>query len=160
MQTTSRIKKQTEADLKRQWGIDPKVQLRYKGLAGVYWHWLSRDIRKLDFERYGKCVSCPAICTDWTKWDCGHFVASGDGGFATRFMRLNLALQCKRCNNPRWCPDASAFFAIELDKRHGPGTAESLLRLKGATQKEMTDQQYELLIKALPSYQNRNILTT
>lgn len=153
-------KKQTQADLKRQWGLTGHQQLRYRGLAGIYWYWLSRQVRQEEYYRYGKCVSCIRTCPDWRDWDCGHFVASGDGGFATRFLRLNLALQCKACNNPKWSPDAPAFFAVELDRRYGYGTAAMLLKLKGADKKEPTKAEYELLISALPSYQNRDILET
>lgn len=151
----SRVKKQTEADLKRSWGIDPKHQLRYSGIAGIYWYYLSIQVRQEDFKKYkGKCVSCNTVLESWRDGDCGHFLASGNGGFATRFMRRNLSLQCKRCNNPSWTPDAPAFYAVELDKRHGAGTAASILALKGLGQKEMKKDEYAELIRELPSYKS------
>lgn len=143
----------TKSALCREWGLPAAQHLRYTGLAGIYWVYLSRQVRKEDFEKYGgKCVSCKTILNDWREGDCGHFVASGDGGFATRFLRQNLALQCKRCNNPSWRPDAPAFYALEVDRRWGAGTAEYLLSLKGLKQKELKPDQYEELIRALPTY--------
>lgn len=156
MPHTRRIKKQTDADLKREWGLLPTQTLRYKGIAGVYWHYLSLQVRHEDFEKYGgKCVSCPVRLETPHHGDCGHLVASGSSGFATRFLRQNLALQCKPCNNPKWRPDAPAFYALEVEKRWGKGTLMKLLCLKGTIQKEMTKEQYAEAIKALPSYQNR-----
>lgn len=158
---TNKKKKITAADLKRKWNVPVKVDLRYKGIAGIYWYWLSRQVREDDFKKYhGKCVSCKAVTSDWHNWDCGHFVASGQGGFLTRFLRQNLALQCKKCNNPMWTPDAPAFYAVELDRRWGQGTAEGLLDMKGIQQKEMKPEQYEEAIKLLPSYQNSLCQTT
>lgn len=149
-------KKQTEADLKREWGLEAKQQLRYKGIAGIYWTYLSRQVRQEDFEEYGgKCVSCRVRLESWRDGDCGHLVASGSGGFATRFLRANLALQCKRCNKPSWCPDAPLYFALEVDRRRGAGTAAHLASLKGVKQKEMKRHEYEEAIRALPSYQNK-----
>lgn len=153
--TRPKKKKQTKADFNRQWNVPPNMPLRYTGLAGIYWYFLSQQVREEDFVTYkGKCVSCKATTENWHEWDCGHFVASGGGGFATRFLRTNLALQCKKCNNPSWSPSAPAFYAVEVDKRYGQGTAEHLLNLKGVKQKEMTKSQYEEAIKSLPSYQS------
>lgn len=145
----------TKADFNRSWGIPPHYKLRYSGIVGVLWYYLSIQVRTEDFVKYGgQCVSCSKVLTDWRNGDCGHMLASGKGGFITRFMRENLALQCKQCNNPKWTPDASAFFAIEINKRYGPGTAERILAMKGTFQKEMTKVQYEEAIRALPSYVN------
>lgn len=150
----SKTRRLTEADLKRQWNIPVKTKLRYKGIAGVYWNWLSKQVRQEDFKNHhGKCVSCNRILESWEEGDCGHLLASGNGGFATRFMRTNLALQCKPCNNPSWTPDAPAFFALEVDRRYGQGTAAHILSLKGTNQKEMKKEEYVIAILALPSYQ-------
>jgi len=146
----SRVKKQTQADFKREWGIDPKCQLRYARMAGIYWYYLSISVRMQDFKKYGgKCVSCKRILERWEDGDCGHFLASSKGGFATRFLRRNLSLQCKSCNNPKWTPDAGAFYYSELDKRHGPGTAQEILDLKGIGQKEMKQDEYRKATKEL-----------
>lgn len=153
MRKTSGVKKQSKSDLCREWGLSPTQHLRYTGIAGIYWVYLSRQIRQEDFNKYGgRCVSCPRRLESWQDGDCGHFVASGDGGFGTRFLRQNLALQCKRCNNPSWCPDAPAFFALEVDKRWGAGTAERILNMKGQKQKEMKKEEYIQRIMELPSY--------
>lgn len=139
----------------REWKLDPKITPRYTGIAGIYWTYLSRQVRQEDFKKYGgKCVSCNVVLARWQDGDCGHFIASGSGGFATRFMRENLALQCRRCNNPSWVPDASAFFAREVDRRWGAGTAERIMNLKGVKQKEMNKQQYADAIRALPSFKD------
>lgn len=117
-------KSESEADLKRRYDIPVSKKLRWKGLEGVAWYFLSLKVRKEEAEKYGRCVSCPAPL-NWNEGDCGHYVAvSRSPGM--KLHRSNVALQCRRCNNPRWVPDASIPFAAELDRRYGKGFAAKL----------------------------------
>lgn len=137
-------------NLRKKWGLSQTQKLRYQGLAGVYWHYLSLHVRKEDFTTYGgKCVSCDRKLEHWREGDCGHLIAAGKSGFALRFRRENLALQCKKCNSPRISPDAGVFFALETDKRWGQGTAEMLAKLRYAPAHEPTEQEYVNLLAAL-----------
>lgn len=123
----TRAKSGQERALWASYGLSRPPKPRFKGLAGILWYVMSRAIRKEEFEKYGgKCVSCATILKDWRLGDCAHFRASSRG-MCTRFLRLNLALSCKKCNNPTWSPDAAGPFAVELDRRYGLGTALSLI---------------------------------
>lgn len=118
-------KKHTKADLNREWGIPANYSLRWTGIRGVVWYWMSRYVRMRDAKKYGKCISCNFRSDAWTDYDAGHYVA------VSRSLGLSLELvgvngQCKKCNNPRWTPDASIPYAVELDKRYGEGTAKKL----------------------------------
>jgi len=76
---------------------------------------------------------------DWHIADCGHFRSSKHVN--TRFMRENLGLQRKDCNNPKWTPDASYGFGVTIDKRYGEGTAKRLFELSNQKGKEMNKAQ-------------------
>ena len=143
------MKKQTKADFKREWGIDPSHKLRYNGLKGIYWYYFSIWRRISDFRKYdGRCISCPTRLTHWREGDCGHYIAAGHCGFRLLFEPLNCNLQCRRCNNPAWSPDAAAFYGTELDERYGSGTTANLIALyehahfKGKTTKEWSQPEY------------------
>lgn len=117
---------------------------RYVGIKGVLWAIFSKYIRKRDFLRYnGKCVSCPSMLDDWKKGDAGHYISVSRGNFDTLFDEKNVALQCKKCNNPSWTPDASIPFARELDRRYGEGTADELFKRSNKVGKEYSPQEYE-----------------
>ncbi len=103
---------------------------RYTGLKGVLWAIFSMYIRKRDFILHnGRCVSCSGILNDWKEGDAGHYVSVTRGNFATLFDERNVHLQCKRCNNPEWTPDASIPYSYELDRRCGKGTADKIYKL-------------------------------
>lgn len=100
---------------------------RYTGIKGVLWTIFSRYIRKRDFILYnGRCVSCSTTVSDWKLADPGHYVSVSRGNFRNIFSEKGVNLQCKKCNNPKWTPDASIPYALELDRRYGPGTAEQI----------------------------------
>lgn len=100
---------------------------RYVGLKGVLWAIFSMYTRKRDFIAHaGRCVSCSAVLNDWKEGDAGHYISVTRGNFWSLFFEKNVHLQCKRCNNPKWTPDASIPYAFELDRRHGKGTAEMI----------------------------------
>ena len=145
-------KRRTEADLKRGWFIKSTYSLRYKGLRGVYWYWLSRDVRKSEWEKYGVCLTCLKPIENWEQADCGHIIASRWCGEFLRFHRLNLTIQHKGCNNPRFCPQAGVLNAINIDKRHGVGHMERLLQMQKIPAKEPKQSEYHDLIHTLNSF--------
>lgn len=102
---------------------------RYTGLKGVLWAIFSMYTRKRDFILYnGRCVSCSATLNDWKDGDAGHYVSVTRGNFWSLFFEKNVHLQCKRCNNPYWTPDASIPMAFEVDRRCGKGTANMIFK--------------------------------
>ena len=110
----------------RYWGLPEDYQLRWVGLRGVLWFYMSRAIKQEEFEEYGsKCVSCPAKLERWEDGQAAHYI-SVSRSLGLSLTRENIALSCARCNNPTWSPDASIPFGIELDKRYGKGTAKGL----------------------------------
>lgn len=145
--------KKNESDLKREWLV-PMVPLRYVGLRGIYWYWLSRDVRKSEWEKYnGECITCLVPLATWEEGQCGHILASAFCGEYLRLNRINLTLQHAKCNNPRFSPHAGVANAININKRHGDGYIESLYSLRKKECKSPTQDEYRALIRALPSYQ-------
>lgn len=145
-------RKKTEADLKREWNVPVKANLRYKGLRGIYWYWLSRDVRESEWKKYGHCITCLKPIADWRLADCGHILPAANCGEFLIFHRENLTIQCKACNNPRFTPDAGIRNAINLEKRHGAGFIECLYEAKKVSVKAPTQQEYKDKIMALPNY--------
>lgn len=144
----------TKIDLRREWLVpDTTGKLRYTGLRGIYWYWLSRDVRRSEWEKYGVCITCLNPIEDWTKADCGHIVASAYCGEYLRFNRMNLTIQHKKCNNPRFSPHAGVVNAVNIDARHGVGYMGKLLSLRKKDCKAPSQEEYRQLIRALPSYQ-------
>lgn len=138
----SKLKRGELIALLRSWGVPAGAKLRYNGLKGIYWYYFSQFIRKRDCERFGTCVSCNRKIDDWRTGHAGHFVSAGEGGFRLLFDPMNVHLQCAKCNNPTFTPDAGIGYAITLDKRYGYGTAESLWARKGITTPEWTEEIY------------------
>jgi len=126
---------------------------RYTGLKGVLWAIFSQYTRKRDFIKYeGKCVSCPAILEDWKQGDAGHYISVTRGNFKTLFDERNVHLQCKRCNNPEWTPDASIPFSYELDRRCGKGTADKLYKESQQYAGSYSELEY---MRAIEHYKNK-----
>lgn len=147
-------KRKTQIDLWREWLVPDGAKRRYKGLRGIYWYWLSRDVRKTEWEKWGGlCLTCLNPIEDWRMADCGHIVASRWCGEYLRFNRKNLTIQHKGCNNPRFCPQAGVLNAVNIDKRHGDGYMDMLLSLVKKECKEPGQEEYRQLIRDLPSYQ-------
>lgn len=153
----ARIRKKrakTKADLKREWLIPANTPLRYVGLRGIYWYWLSRDVRKKEWEKWGGiCLTCLAPITSWQEGQCGHIVPSNWCGEYLRLNRINLTIQHAGCNNPRFCPQAGVLNSINIDKRMGDGHMEYLLSLRKTECKEPSAEEYKALIRSLDSYQ-------
>ena len=84
------------------------------GWKGMFWTLFSLYTRKRDYIKYGRCVSCEREPEHWRYWDAGHYVSVTDGNFDTHFDEDNVHGQCKKCNNPKWTPDASIPFRRKL----------------------------------------------
>lgn len=153
--------RKTKVDLCRLWLVpQPPSSLRYTGLRGIYWYWLSRDVRKTEWEKWNHlCLTCLTEIEDWTKADCGHIVASRFCGEFLRLNRVNLTIQHKKCNNPRFCPQAGVMNAVNYNKRYGPNKFEELLEMRHKQAKEPSQEEYRQLIQSLPSYQEALLKT-
>lgn len=150
----SKTKKKKKIDLWREWGVPDHAYRRYPGLRGIYWYWLSRDIRKSEWERWDKlCITCLLPVDNWENGDCGHIIASHGCGEYLRFNPINLTLQHKHCNNPRITPNAAALNAIHYDQRYGQGAWQALWNIRKTEVKHPTQAEYRALITALPSFQ-------
>lgn len=130
------------------YGLKKPAKPRFQGLQGVLWFVVSRYIRKSEFIEYGgECVDgCGRRIEDWREADCGHFMASSRG-FCTRFVRENLGLQTKYCNNPVWSPDSAYGFSITIDKRYGKGTALKLGQMSRGVCQEYSPIEYDREIR-------------
>ncbi len=143
-------------ELKLAWCIPTtnNFKLRYSGLRGVYWYWLSRQVRKDEWIKWdGKCITCDVPLATWEEGQCGHVVPSRMCGEYLRLNPINLTLQHAKCNNPRFRPDAGALNAIHFDKRHGQGAFQELYDMKKIEAKEPSQEEYRTLIRSLPSFQ-------
>lgn len=146
--------KRTEADLKREWLVPTNAWMRYKGLRGIYWYWLSIDVRKMEWVQWGgRCLTCLEFIPTWQEGQCGHIVSSSYCGEYLRLNRINLTIQHAACNNPKFSPHAGVANAVNIDKRHGAGYMEMLLSLRKTECKEPGQEEYRVLIRAVPSYQ-------
>ena len=104
--------------------------------------------------RYGTCISCDKRVENWEHEDAGHFIAASRGGFGLLFEPINVHLQHKKCNNPRFTPDAAVGYAINLDKRYGVGTAAALWDLRGKEVHEWSKDEYVLKLAGMGILQN------
>lgn len=105
--------------------------------------WFSIFIRLRDAS-FGGMVRC-ITCGNFKFWksgdlDCGHYQKRGN--FATRYDERNCAAQCRKCN--RYHSGRDDIFAIRIDERHGPGTAERLRILAGQKGGKWTKLDFEL----------------
>jgi 5-methylcytosine-specific restriction endonuclease McrA len=125
---------------------------RYKGLKGKLWEIFSKYVRIRDFLKHGTCISCGNKLPHWKLGDAGHYVAAGHCGFGLLFDEKNVNLQCKKCNNPKWTPDATIPYGLELDKRFGKGTAAKLWNRRFTITKEHSQTQYQ---KEIDKYTKR-----
>lgn len=116
---------------------------RYKGLKGDLWEIFSKYTRIRDFLKYGTCISCGKKLPHWKLGDAGHYVAASHCGFGLLFDEQNVNLQCKKCNNPKWTPDATIPYGLELDKRYGKNTAQKLWNRRTQITKEYSQVEYQ-----------------
>lgn len=78
--------------------------------------------------RAGYCFTCGIVTPTETKASghAGHFVKRAVKNI--KFAELNVHLQCQRCN--LYLDGNEGWYAINLDKRYGLGTAEHLKQLE------------------------------
>lgn len=121
---------------------------RWAGYKGVLWTIFSKFIRKRDFIKYkGQCVSCKKILEKWELGDAGHYISVTRGSFLTLFNEKNVALQCKKCNNPKWTPDASIPFRQTLIQRYDKKTVDRLEKLSNIPTKGYSELEYKRQIQ-------------
>ena len=156
-------KKQTDADLFREWGLVEdyfrKKNLRYKNPIekGIYWIYFARYIRERDLEKWGRCISCDKPLS-YEDSQAGHFMPAGNCGRDLLFDELNVNAECGGCN--AYDEAHLLGYADNLDKRYGQGTAMSLRKRReeyknGPPLKEFKGHEYAQMIKKLPTYQQR-----
>lgn len=152
--TARQMRLSKDLALKREWLVpENSGPMRYAGLRGIYWYWLSRDVRKKEWDKYGVCITCLEPIEDWrVNCDCGHILASSFCGEYLRLNPINLTIQHKKCNNPRFSPHAGVANALNIDKRHGVGYMENLYSLRKKEAKCPTTNEYKELIRNLDSY--------
>lgn len=96
------------------------------------WSILSDYVRKRDFKKYGRCVSCGKVMDCWQDLQAGHFVEAGVGGAELSFDEKNVNGQCPFCNH-KGSMDTGHRYGIELDRRWGQGTADELYKRRFKT---------------------------
>lgn len=144
-----RVKKRTEADLKREWGMHPKAWMRYSGLKGIYWHFFSKSIKERDYKEHGgRCITC-LMPVDREDAQTCHTFAARNCGFTLLFHPLNNHLGHSKCNNPRFNPGAGVLDGLHVEQRYGAGTIEKLAALKGNKGKEWSKEEYITRLKEL-----------
>lgn len=145
--------KQSVADLQREWNIPVGAWMRYPGLQGVYWYWLSRQVRKEEWEKSGgKCFTCDKKIAHWTQGQCGHIIAVRNCGEYLKFHRDNLRIQMAVCNDQKMTPMAAALNLLAYDRENGAGAWERLWEMRKIPKKPYTQKELRALIEALPSY--------
>jgi len=84
----------------------------------------SEFVRQRDADLRGvvECCTCKTPML-WKKSHCGHFMSRGHQ--STRYDEKNTAVQCPSCNS--FDQGKQYEFALYLDKRYGPGTADKML---------------------------------
>lgn len=132
-------------------------QLRYKNPfeKGIYWYYLSLEVRKRDIERWGTCISCDRPIT-MENAQGGHFCPAGSCGRDLLFDLLNINAECHGCNGF----DSGHLFGYErnLDIRYGKGTAQALkdryleYKKSDVALKDWSAKDYATKIKSLSSY--------
>lgn len=94
------------------------------------WRVISEYVRQRDFEKYGKCVSCPHRFSHWKEAQAGHWLPfSLCNSYYKYDYAHNLAAQCNVCNQSLHRSGAHVGHEMgeELKRRHG---ADVLDRIK------------------------------
>ena len=154
-------RKKTYADVKREWLVPANGYTRFSGLRGIYWYWLSRDVRKKEWEKWGVCITCLKPMETWEEGVCGHIIASQNCGEYLRLNPINLTIQHNACNSDRITPQASALNAVHYDERYGQGAWANLYSLRKTEAKNPGQNELRTLIQGLDSYkeaQNKALL--
>lgn len=84
--------------------------------------------------RCGYCFTCGGVTPTEGRstGDAGHFVKRGIKN--VRFNEHNVHLQCKRCN--KHLNGNEGWYAVNLDKTYGSGTADGLKQLEAIYKRE------------------------
>lgn len=120
---------------------------RYKGVKGKYWTLLSEYVRKRDFIKYGKCITCGKKVNDWRELQAGHFAPASNCGFGLLFDTDNVHGECPYDNG--FNEGHLIHYKTNLIKRYGEEFVSKLesrynnSRYKGITTKEWSKSEYE-----------------
>ncbi len=115
-----------------------------KSLHKKAWALMSEYVRLRD---KGICVTCGKK-DDPKLMHAGHFVHKRSMDFDGR----NISCQCPQCN--KWKHGNLGIYAIEIDKKHGAGTAEKLI-IKGHEVKKFTREELTEIIEDTEKLINR-----
>lgn len=91
------------------------------------WRVVSEFVRKRDFEKYGKCVSCGYRFSCWEESQAGHWLPySLCNSFYKFDPTFNIAGQCSACNTSLHRSGAHVGHEMgeELKRRYGSGVLE------------------------------------
>jgi hypothetical protein len=99
--------------------------------------WMSRYVRRKAANNQGnaRCFTCGRI-ESWKELQCGHFQTRSK--YSVRWLERNTAPQCVRCNISNGGQQYQ--FGVELDRKHGAGTAEEILIQGNELRKFTTDE--------------------
>ena len=89
---------------------------------------------------YTKCFTCEKVL-HWREIQCGHFQSRRY--YSTRFHELNCKPQCYGCNIG--LSGNQYTFGVNLDKLHGQGTADSMVRLSKEVKKFTSEEMMALI---------------
>ena len=108
----------------------------------------SQYIRLKDADHNGNvtCFTCGKVDHYKKGMQCGHFQSRKH--YATRWLELNVAVQCAGCNVFRY--GEQFLFSKNLDKKYGKGTAEKLYIKSKDTVKFSNDE----LLNMIEHYKN------
>jgi hypothetical protein len=87
-----------------------------------------------------KCFTCDKVL-HWREIQCGHFQSRRF--YSTRFHELNCMPQCYACNIG--LSGNQYIFGVNLDKLHGPGTADRMVTLSKEVKKFTSPEMMELI---------------
>jgi hypothetical protein len=91
-------------------------------------------------EHIAQCFTCDKVL-HWREIQCGHFQSRRF--YSTRFHVLNCKPQCYACNIG--LSGNQYIFGVNLDKLHGEGTAESMVRASREVKKFTSAEMMELI---------------
>lgn len=105
--------------------------------------------------RCGKCFTCGSTTPTEgiNSGHGGHFCKSGIKNI--KFNERNVHLQCARCN--LYLDGNEGWYAINLDKRYGTGTAEGLKELESIYRRDgykLTRDYLNLIIEKYNKYES------
>ncbi len=97
--------------------------------------------RHANLDGFVECVTCERS-NHWKKMQCGHFMSRAK--YSTRWNELNCQVQCYGCNVMQ--QGQQYKFSVWLDKEHGEGTSEELVRISNGMVKFSTPELEEMIV--------------